>query len=153
MEIISDYYFKIRNKFAFSLPVVYCFCDKRKYFLKFFIIGLINGAISLFLLFFLYDFLSLNLVFSTSTSFILSFLFSFIFQKYWTFRDSENKHNFKQVVSYSANIFLGLNINAFLMHLFVNRFNFWYLFSQIAVNVIISVYNFIVYKYIIFRKK
>ena len=153
MKLINDYYFEVRNNFALCLPSIYCFCDQRKSFLKFSIVGLTNGAFSIFLLFLFYDILSCTLVFATSSSFILSFVLSFILQKHWTFRDVNHKNNIHQVPIYLFNVFLGLNFNGFLMHLFVFRFDLWHIFSQMIVNLIISIYNFVVYKYIIFKKR
>jgi len=153
MKILNDYYFKIRNKFALSFPATYYFCDKRKSFVKFSLVGSINGIFSIFLLFLFYDVFNLDLVFATSASFILSFLLSFFLQKNWTFRDDRPKKSFHQGFIYSLNIFIGLNMNGFLMHLFVCSFGLWYLFSQLVVNLIISIYNFLIYRYIIFKKK
>jgi len=39
------------------------------------------------------------------------------------------------------------------MHLLVDKFEVWYLFSQIIVNVAIGIYNFFIYRFIVFRKK
>lgn len=153
MKLVNDYYFKIRNKFAYYYPAFYYLCDEKKSFVKFALVGSVNGVFSIFLLFLFYDIFAFNLVFATSSSFILSFLLSFFLQKNWTFRDDRPKNSFRQGLIYSFNILIGLNMNAFLMHLFVFNFGLWYLFSQIVVNLIISIYNFLVYRYIIFKKK
>lgn len=153
MNKINCLYFDFRNKFACHLPATYSFCEKRKVFFKFFIIGLINGALSLFLLYLFHDILKREVVFSTTASFILSFVFSFIFQKRWTFRDENKFNNVRQIPSYAVNVIITLNANGFLMYLLVNIFGWWYLFSQVLVNITISVYNFFVYKYVIFKKK
>lgn len=152
MKIVNDYYFKARNGFAYYLPTTYFFCEGKKPFVKFVIVGSINGIFSIGLLLLFYDVFSCPLVFATSASFILSFLLSFFLQKNWTFRDDRPKNSWRQALIYSFNIFLGLNMNGFLMHLFVFTFGFWYVFSQVLVNIIISIYNFIVYRYIIFKK-
>lgn len=54
---------------------------------------------------------------------------------------------------YIVNAFITLNINGFLMHLLVDQYEIWYLFSQIVVNVIIGTYNFFIYRFIVFRKQ
>lgn len=153
MNKINNFYFNFRNKFACCLPALYSFCEKRKMLVKFFVIGSINGILSLFLLYFFHDILGKEVVFSTTASFILSFIFSFIFQKNWTFRDAGHTNSMRQMSSYSINIFITLNVNGFLMYLLVNIFGWWYLFSQVLVNIAISIYNFFVYKYLIFKKR
>ena len=37
------------------------------------------------------------------------------------------------------------------MHLLVNQFGIWYLFSQVIVNLFLGSLNFFIYKFIIFR--
>jgi hypothetical protein len=44
-----------------------------------------------------------------------------------------------------------LNLNGLGMHLLVNRFQVWYILSQVIVNLAIAFYNYAVYKFIIFR--
>ena len=153
MEKINNLYFKIRNKFACNHPAFYFFCEKRKSFLKFFFTGFFITVLDIFFLFILHDLFSLTIILSTSLAFMLSFLFSFFLQKRWTFREFNNTHTGKQLPIYLANTFLGLNLNGLLMHFLVSRLSLWYIFSQLIVNAIIGLYNFVVYKYIIFRKK
>lgn len=152
MEIIDNFYFKFRNKFACHCPVFYFFCEKRKSFLKFFCTGVFISILDIFFLFVFHDLLFLNIIYSTSLAFLLSFLLSFFLQKKWTFREFNQQKTRKQLSLYLLNAFLGLNLNGSLMHLLVRRFAWWYIFSQLFVNVIIGLYNFIVYKYLIFKK-
>lgn len=83
----------------------------------------------------------------------MSFLFSFSLQKFWTFRNLGFGRFAGQLALYMFNVFVGLNLNGFLMHLAVNRYDLWYLLSQVMVNVVLGVYNFFVYKFIIFRNE
>jgi len=153
MERINNLYFKIRNRFAFRLPAFYSFCDSRKSFLKFFLAGCFSGALDIFLLFIFHGIFKVEIVLSTSLAFMLAFLVSFFLQKRWTFRQFSHKHTGKQLPIYLANSFIGLNFNGLLMHLLVIRFGSWYILSQIIVNLLIGLYNFFVYKYLIFRKR
>lgn len=153
MKLIDSLYFKIRNRFAFRLPVLYSYCDCHKSFLKFFLAGCFSGTLDIVFLFVLHGLFKVGLVFSTSFAFMLAFFVSFFLQKRWTFRQFDHKHTGKQLSTYLANAFLGLNINGLLMHLLVIRFGFWYILSQMAVNLVIGLYNFFIYKYLIFRKR
>lgn len=151
MNKINSLYFKIRNKFAYKTPVVYNFCEKRKLFLKYSLIGTINGTLGLLLLYLFHDVLNLNIVPSTSFSFLICFSISFIFQKYWAFRNKK-KHSLSQLPFFGVNAFIGFLLNGFFMHLLVNVLSWWYLLSQIFINISIGIYNFFVFKYLIFKK-
>jgi putative flippase GtrA len=78
-------------------------------------------------------------------------LVSFNLQKFWTFRNYRHDKVIHQLFVYILNAFIGLNLNGLFMHILVNRYNIWYLLSQIIVNVVIGFWNFIVYKFIVFR--
>lgn len=153
MSLIDNLYFKFRNRFSFSCPVIYFFCEKRKSFIKFFLAGCFSGALDILFLFILHGLFQVKIVLATTLAFIFSFIISFFLQKRWTFRELDHKYTPRQAPVYLANTFLGLNLNGILMHLLVNRFGFWYILSQMAVNLTIGLYNFLVYKYLIFRKR
>lgn len=152
MPLINDLYHKFRQFFSGHWPRLYCFCEARKSVIKFIVAGCFAGGSDLVFLFFFYGLLHWNIVISTSLAFILSFVVSFTMQKFWTFRNY-NKQMAGQLFLYLLNAFLGLNMNGWLMHLLVNRFHIWYLLAQIAVNITLAFYNFLVYKFIIFREE
>jgi len=151
MSYLNNLYFRFRNFFSNRFPQIYFLCNKRKSVIKFFIVGSSAGATDLFFLFLFYGYLKWEIVFSTSLAFILSFLVSFTLQKLWTFRNYNHKQTWTQLALYLLNAFVGLSVNGFLMHALVNKFNIWYLLAQIIVNVFIGVYNFIIFKFIIFK--
>lgn len=153
MSKIDAIYFYLRNRFAFRSPVIYNFFEKRKGFIKFFLVGCCTGALDLLVLFILHGICRINIVPATSIAFVLSFLLSFILQKRWTFREFGHKNTPRQLVVYIANTFFDLNLNALLMYLLVNRLAWWYILSQVLVNLAIGLLNFIIYKYLIFRKR
>ncbi|MFA6995251.1 MAG: GtrA family protein [Patescibacteria group bacterium] len=151
MPLISDWYNKFRNYFSQHYPRVYVFCDNRKSFIKFIFAGGLSGGIDLLLLFIFHSLLKIDIVFSTSLAFILAFLVSFSLQKFWTFRNYHPGQMIQQLSLYLINAFIGLVLNAFFMHLLVNTYNVWYLFAQIIVNLVIAVWNFIIYKFVVFK--
>lgn len=156
MNKINNFYFKLRNSFAFNFPAAYYFCEERKLFFKYAISGTINGSLGLLLLYLFHDILSIEIVVSTTFSFVICLIISFIFQKHWSFRDKDKKKKkvyILQLPFFGINALIALTVNGFLMHVFVNIFSWWYLLSQILINVLIGVYNFFVYKYLIFKKK
>ena len=93
----------------------------------------------------------MDIVISTSLAFILAFIVSFTLQKFWTFRDYSQNKVFRQLAVYLANSFLGLSLNGYFMHLLVNKFDIWYILAQIIVNLTLAVWNYVVYRFLVFR--
>lgn len=151
MPLVNKFYIKLYRFLNNRFPACFCFCRERKSVVKFFISGTLASSVDLFFLFIFHGVLDLGIVLSTSISFLLSFLVSFYLQKLWTFRNSDEKKMPRQLVLYLLNSFLSLNLNGFLMHLLVNQFGIWYLFSQVIVNIFLGSLNFFIYKFIIFR--
>lgn len=152
MPLINNLYFKFRNFLSHRFPKLYCFCDFRKSIVKFFISGCLGGGADLVFLFVFHSLFNLGIVVSSSLAFILSFALIFTLQKIWTFRDHRQDKTFNQLILYFLNVFICLSVNGFLMHYLVNGIDIWYMLSQLIVNCLIGIYNFIVYKFIIFRK-
>jgi len=152
MSRITDWYNRFRHYFSNNYPRIYSFCEAYKSVIKFIVSGGSAGVTDLVLLFVFHDPLRMGLVISTSLAFILSFLVSFSLQKFWTFRNYGENKMLGQLMIYLANAFVGLSFNGALMHLLVNRYSVWYILAQIIVNLIIGFWNFIIYKFIIFKK-
>lgn len=153
MTFINKLYFSFRNSFACRLPRFYNFCETKKSVVKFMIAGCIAGGTHLVFLAIFYDLFNWPIVLSTSIAFISAFVTSFSLQKLWTFRDFSQKRAVRQFSLYIINAFFTLNVNGFLMHLLVDRYSIWYLFSQIIVNISLGVYNFFIYRFLVFRKQ
>jgi len=153
MTLVNKLYFRFRNFLAYYLPRFYHFCETRKSAVKFFLAGCFASATHLVFLAIFYDLLKWPIIWATSLAFIFSFIASFSLQKLWTFRNFSQKKAIGQFIMYIINALISLNINGVLMHLLVDRYAIWYLFSQIIVNVLIGFYNFFVYNLIVFRKK
>lgn len=153
MSFINSLYLKFKNLFLRRYPRLYCVCDRRKYIIKFFFAGSSAAIVDLIFLYFFHGVFKWGLVFSTSLAFILSFIVSFALQKFWTFRNYSQKKIPLQLSLYVLNAIIGLNVNGFLMHYLVNTWEIWYMFAQVAVILLIGLYNFIVYKFVVFKIK
>jgi putative flippase GtrA len=151
MPHINRLYFWFRNYLGKHLPKIYNFCENRKSVIKFFFAGCFAGGTDLILLFIFHGVFKWPLVLSTSLAFVASFLVSFTLQKFWTFRNFTQGKAVGQFILYILNAFVGLNLNAYFMHLLVNRHHVWYILAQVIVSVSIGVYNFIIYKSIVFK--
>jgi len=151
MPHINQLYFKFRNYLCLHWPQLYCFCNKRKSVVKFFIAGSMAGGTDLAFLFLFHGIFHWPIVPSTSLAFIFSFLVSFTLQKFWTFRNFSQDKAASQFILYILNAIIGLNLNGYFMHLLVNKVNVWYILAQIIVNLAIGFYNYLIYKSIVFK--
>jgi len=151
MLLINRLYFKFRSFFSRRHPDLYDFCNCHKSIIKFIISGGTAASTNLALLFFFHGLFKWDLIFSTSLAFALSFLVSFTLQKFWTFRNYRQDKVAGQLLIYLLNAFIGLNLNGWLMYTLVNKYAVWYLLAQIIVSLIIGFWNFLVYKFIIFK--
>lgn len=152
MAFINSIYYKFRKYFSISYPKIFAYCNKRKAVVKFFIAGLFSGATDLIVLFILHQLLGIDIIFSTSFAFVAAFMISFSLQKLWTFRNYNHQRLPRQLVLYLFNAFVNMSLNAFFMHYLVNNLGIWYLLAQIMVNLFLGVFNFINYKFIIFKE-
>jgi putative flippase GtrA len=153
MPVINNLYLKFKNFFSKSWPKLFQVCERHKSVIKFVFAGSSAAAVDLLFLYLFHGLLKWGLVLSTSLAFILSFAVSFTLQKFWTFRNYSQKKIPIQFVLYIANAFIGLNLNGFMMHYSVNKMHIWYLLAQVLVNILIGIYNFFIYKFIVFRRK
>jgi len=153
MKFINKIYAKVREVFSEKYPKLYGICEGYKSQIKFFFAGTSAALINLLFLIFFHGLLKWGLVLSTSLAFIVSFFLSFTLQKFWAFRNYHYDKVPIQLVLYIINAVIGLSVNGFLMHLLVNKWGVWYLLAQVAVSLSIGLYNFLIYTFIIFRKK
>jgi putative flippase GtrA len=153
MPIIRTWYNQFRQYFSGQWPAAYNFCDQHKAIIKFVVAGCLAGGTDLVLLFIFHGLGQIDIVWSTSLAFILSFLISFSLQKFWTFRNYGPGQTWRQLLLYILNSFLGLYLNGLGMHLLVNEYLIWYLLAQIIVNLILAAWNFVIYKFVIFRHR
>lgn len=151
MSLVNRLYFKFRHFFSSHYPRLYHTCERRKAVIKFVFAGSTAGILDLALLYVFHGLFGWGLIFSTSAAFIVAFLLSFTLQKFWTFRNYRRDRMVHQLFIYILNSFIGLNLNGLFMHLLVNKFGVWYLLAQVIVSLTIGVWNFIVYKFIVFR--
>lgn len=151
MPVINKFYTLFHQYFRSKLPKCYCFCVRKKSYLKFFVAGSLAGLTDLIFLFLFHGVFKFDIVLATSLAFLISFGVSFTLQRRWTFRNHDEKKVPKQLVLYFLNAFLSLNINGFGMHLLVNSWLVTYLLAQIIVNLCLGGLNFVIYKTIVFR--
>jgi putative flippase GtrA len=153
MKIFIQLFSQLKNFGSRRYPRLYQKLWRHKSIVKFFISGPVAGAVDLLVLFVLHGLCHVSVIWATSIAYILSFGVSFYLQKFWTFCNYNRRHVYRQLILYFLFAFINLNINGYLMHILVNRFQVWYLLAQIIVSLIISLDSFLVYKFIVFRHR
>lgn len=156
--IIKDFfdYKKVKDSFGgylyINYPLFFQIIHRHKTGVKYVFSGGMAATVNLFFLYFLTDIIGIWYLTSSVIAFILSFFTSFFLQKFWTFRDGSLKHIKKQFFIYiimgAANFFSG----PALLFVFVEFFHIWYLFGQIFVMGGLAILNYLINKFITFKK-
>ena len=117
---------------------------------------LISGGISLgtdlVLLYIFTDIFGVWYLTSAIVAFILAFIVSFMLMKFWTFGDRSRDNISMQLGIYFFVAVVNLALNTFLVYIFVEQADLYYLLAQIVASALIAVESFFVYQKFIFRK-
>lgn len=152
MKHINKNYNKVKKFFYNISPGAYKAADKNKMIIKYMFSGGTAAVTDLFLLFLLTDVLDVWYVISASLAFIVAFFISFHLQKFWTFRDNTRDKIKQQMGLYFSIGVVNLAINAMGMYALVDLFDIMYILAQVVMGGLIAVANFLLYRYIIFKK-
>lgn len=107
----------------------------------------------LVLLYLFHGVLELGLILSSSMAFVLAFFVSFYLQKFWTFRNADTQKIPKQLSIYLLVGTTNLTLNALIIHTAVNRFHIYYLLAQIVSTATLSIWGFLMNKFVIFKNE
>ena len=124
---------------------------KYKIYIKYIISGCTGAFVNLATLFILTEFAHVYYLLSAIAAFFVSLAVGFNLQKRWTFRDN-NKKVFKQAALYSIITSANLFINMALLYFLVEKLDVWYMLAQVVIYGSLSVFSFILYKFLVFRK-
>ena len=83
-------------------------------------------------------------------SFITAVAVSFMMQKFFTFNDYTREKIKQQTTLYFGIQIFNLCINTLLMYVGVNLLHIQYLLAQVLISGVMAVYNFFVYKHLVF---
>ena len=124
---------------------------KYKIYIKYIISGCTGASVNLITLFILTEFAHVYYLISVIIAFFVSLSVSFNLQKKWTFRDN-NKKVFKQLFIYFSITGIDLLVNLYLLYFLVEKLGIWYMLAQIIVYGFLSIFSFILYKFLVFKK-
>ncbi len=106
----------------------------------------------LVLLYVLYHYFEIHYLISAILAFIGSFFVSFILQKFWTFKNHEEKTH-KQAVMYLGSSLFGLGLNTLLMYIFVGYISIPVIISQIFAGILVAFCTFFISRNLVFKYK
>jgi dolichol-phosphate mannosyltransferase len=124
---------------------------KYKRQIRFVMSGAIVALVALTSLYLLTDILGFWYLFSSALSFFVAITVNFLFQQHWTFDDAERSGTASRVGMFFANALLNLFLNTVCMYALVDVLQVWYMLSQALVMVGLSIMNYLIYRYYIFK--
>jgi putative flippase GtrA len=107
-------------------------------------------ATNVILLFVLVRFFYMWYLLAAILSFIAAVVVSFMMQKFFTFNDYTKEKIKQQTVFYLGIQIFNLCLNTLLMYIGVDLLNIQYVLTQVLISSVMAVYNFFVYKYLVF---
>lgn len=150
-------FFKIYNDFKkylqARLPRLYSLVEKYKLIIKYIIAGSTAAGVDLTILYGLTEWVGLYYLLSATLAFIIAFFVSFNLQKFWTFKDNRRVGIHRQMTIYFLNGIINLNLNALFMYLLVDYVHIMYILAQIITSIFLAFTSFMVYRFVIFKKK
>ncbi|MBU4217101.1 GtrA family protein [Candidatus Parcubacteria bacterium] len=126
---------------------------KNKIYIKFAISGTTATLAELWLLYLLHGVWRMGLILSSTIAFAVAFSISFSLQKFWTFRNANIEKIPRQLSIY---LFVGttnLVLNAVIVHEAVRKFHIYYLLAQLVSTILLSIWSFLMNKFVIFEKE
>lgn len=133
--------------------------DNIKQFISYVFVGGIAAIVEWVCFWLFADVLDINYIFSTALAFIFSTAVNLILGRLWTFKNNNNysgKRGIEIVLIYSVSA-LGLVFNMLLMYLFVTVIGLdtplLKIVSKVAATGIVFIWNFLVRKLVIYRRK
>jgi len=120
---------------------------------RFLVSGCTAASVDFCVLFCLSHYLGIHYLVSSGVAFVVAAGVGFTLQKFWTFRDVSLIRVHRQAVQYLGLGLANLGINTFFMFLLVEKFQLWYMFSQVIVCGILACNNFMIYNIRIFKKE
>lgn len=124
--------------------------------------GLISAGSYIFLIYLLTDCIKIWRYFSVNSyeiskyysitvSYFIVFWLNFLLSKFWTFKDRQNNSTKKQLALYTALFVFNLLATYLIEYILTDIFGMYYLIPPIICNFLIVIWNFVLYKKVIYR--
>lgn len=120
--------------------------------LRFGVVGGSAFVIDAGLLFLFTEFLGIHYLISGALSFSVSVIYNYILSIKWVFETKRDVQNVTGLVVFVVLSVIGLGINQFIMWLFVDVFQVYYMLTKVIATCIVMIYNFVTRKVFIEKK-
>lgn len=121
--------------------------------IRYIIIGLINTALNFIIFWLLSNAIGIHYLIANATALIISMIFVFVTNKYFVFKSNVGGINKTVTESVMFILFSGLSasIDMFLMYTLVDLILVNNMVARLIVNIIMTIVNYIIRKFIVFR--
>lgn len=123
--------------------------ETRDQLIRYIIVGFLSVGLDFILVFGLTEFAKLWYILSKSIAYIIGFWFNFLLNRYWSFNARQNF--VRQIKLYAILFVFNFCITNSLMFLLTDKFKIYYLISNIFVIGIMTIWNFFLYKKVIYK--
>ncbi len=123
-------------------------------FIRFIVIGLLNTLVDISVYYVLtrfVDFFESHLIGAKVISFALGSLCSFILNRSWVFTSDTFRSVYIQALRFYFTVVISLVLNASVLYLGTKILNLYDMFAVICATGVVVIFNFIVYKFWVFR--
>jgi putative flippase GtrA len=136
-----------------SNSLLYLF-EKYKSFIRFGVVGCINTGVDFLTFTILYSLLGFDKLLCQTGGYSVGVINSFILNKLWTFKEQKSKSNTAvQFINFACVNVISLGISLLGIYLLSSKGKINVYVSKVIVTVFLQVFNYLVYKCFIFRKK
>lgn len=129
------------------------FIMEQEEFIKFMIVGAVGTVVNLGLLFILTEYFDLFYLVSSAIAIETSIISNFIFNDVWTFKQDKEKRFIKRALYYQVISLCSLAIQLIVVFILTDSFNIYYVLSGFIGIGVSFMLNFILNKYITFRRR
>jgi dolichol-phosphate mannosyltransferase len=120
--------------------------------IKFSIVGATGVIVNIGFLYFFTEYLKIFYIISAFIAIEISILSNFILNDNWTFKTNKNKPFIERLISYETICLLGVGIQICILYIFTDILGIYYLISNLLAIPITVSWNFIMNKYITWKK-
>lgn len=126
--------------------------EKHWRILRYLVSGATATAVNFAVLFSLTEFFHVWYIISSIAGLVCGFTTSFILQKFWTFENKSLERVHIQFPLHAALSLLNVGANTISLYILVEYAHVWYLAAQGIDAVFLAIFNYFVYKHIIFTQ-
>ena len=135
----------MRNIFSLSRPT-----DLHSQFVRFLLVGGFTALIDFLLLVFLVEVFSVYYLVASGISFIVGLVVNYLICRSWVFRGGRYGQTV-EFLAFCTGGSIGLGLNQIILLLLVGHFSFDYRLSKIISIALVTLWNFLTKKYLIFK--